>query len=287
METNRLRQFCTVFETSSIRQSAEILGITHGALSKSIKILEDEIGIKLFIAEGRGIIATDKAQGIYLKSKKIIQDIDNLLFAGPSISTNILRIASFEVFTTYFLNYMNNDLSDLSLEMHELVQGKLELAVKDGIVDLGITYEPIPTQGVEFLAIKKIQTSPYIRTRSFKDKDILEIPFAAPLQPIIGAPTGVKGLDGWPEHKFPREIKYKVDMMESAIELCRNGHCAIFIPDFIADIHNKIVKPNYSLIKLPYPKGMKKIERTIYLVKKKNSPESSGMKKVAKYLRSI
>jgi DNA-binding transcriptional LysR family regulator len=287
METNRLRQFCTVFETSNIRQSAEILGISHGALSKSIKILEEEIGVKLFIPEGRGITSTDKAQEIYLKSKKIVESIDNLTISQEAIKTNTLKIASFEVFTTYFLNYMNNDLPGLHLEMHELIQGKLELAVKNGTVDLGITYEPIPTQGVEFLAIKKIMTSPYIKNGSFKNINILGIPFAAPLQPIIGAPTGVKGLDGWPEHKFPREIKYKVDMMESAIELCRNGHCAIFIPDFIADIHNKIVKSSFSLKKLSYPKGMKKIERTIYLVKKKNVPESSQMKKMAKYLRSI
>jgi DNA-binding transcriptional LysR family regulator len=287
METNRLRQFCTIYETVSLRQSAEIMGMTHGALSKSIKVLEEELGRKLFMPAGRGIIPTKDAEKIYFQAKKIIKEIDKLTLKENDTDENVFKIGSFEVFTTYFLSLLNEDLAGIHLELHELLQGSLEIAVRDGIVDIGVTYEPIPTSGVDFLAIKKIRMSPYVRHNFFNNIKISEIPFAAPLQPIMGAPTGVKGLDGWPDHEFPRNIKYKVDMMESAIELCRQGHCAIFIPDFIALLHNEIVKEKFSLSKLPYPKKMKIVERTIYIVKRKNAEESAQMKKIARFLRSL
>lgn len=287
METNRLRQFCTVFETSNLRQAAELIGMTHGALSKSIKVLELELGIQLFIAEGRGIIPTHEAAQVYKQAQNIINEVEKLTAYNQENSRHQFRIASFEVFTTYFLSLLSEDLSDMQLELHELVHGDLEQAVKDGSVEVGITYEPIPTSGVEFLPIKKIKMAPYTQDGAFKNIDTSEIPFAAPIRPVVGAPTGVKGLDGWPDHEAIRDVKFRVDMMESAIELARHGHCAIFIPEFIAGLHNQLVKKKYSLVKRAYPKGTKIVERMIYIVKRKNMVESAQMKKIGRYLRSI
>ena len=59
METNRLRQFCTVVETGSFRKAADILGISHSGLFKSIKTLEEEVGFVLFLPSGRGIVVVE------------------------------------------------------------------------------------------------------------------------------------------------------------------------------------------------------------------------------------
>ena len=49
----------------SISKAANSLHITHGAVSKQIKLLERELGTTLFIRQGRGIKLT--ASGVLLK----------------------------------------------------------------------------------------------------------------------------------------------------------------------------------------------------------------------------
>lgn len=287
METNKLLHFVTTYETQNLRQASEVLGMSHSALSKSLKTLEEEIGYRLFVPVGRGITHTERAKEIYQKAKSILTSVSELSEAVPANTLKKIKIATFEVFSTYFLQCLAEKVESHHIEMHENLQGDLEKSVSNGTCDFGITYEPIPFQGIEFLKITEIKMYPYVRSKSFVNVSTLEIPFAAPLKPVDGAPSGVKGLDGWPEHKFPRISKYQVDMMESAIELARQGRCAAFLPEFVVSLHNNIVQKKYMLEKRSFPTGMKTVKRVVYLVKRKNQEESSEMKKVCAALRSI
>jgi DNA-binding transcriptional LysR family regulator len=88
----------------------------------------------------------------------------------------------------------------------------------------------------------------------------------APLIPSVGTPSSAKGLDGWPEHEAPRNIRYRVDLMESGLALVRSGQAVIFVPDFVARSQNEALADDYVLVERDYPKGVKKIERRIFLV---------------------
>ena len=287
METKRLKQFCTVIETGGLRSAAELIGMSYGALSKSLKILEGDLGIQLFLPEGRGIVPTNEAIVIYKKAKNIIAQVEDLNVIEEKPEENTIKIATFEVFGTYFLHILKPLLESYKLDLHETRQGELESFVSKNIVDFGITYEPIPTPGVDFLKITSVKMSIFATKNQFNDCDFEKIPFVAPIQPVKGAPSGVKGLDGWPEHKFPRQIRHRVDTLESAMELSRDGLCAIYLPNFIAKIHNQFVKDNYKLYEKRLPPGFKQVKRDVYIVKPKSSKESLEMKKVAKWLRFL
>ena len=126
METNRLKQFCTVIDTGGLRSAAEIIGMSHGALSKSLKVLEQEMGFELFLPEGRGIIPTAKAMVLYKKAKLIIDQVEDLnTFEEIPIEAS-LKIATFEVFSTYFLNTLKPLLKCYKLDLYETRQGELE-----------------------------------------------------------------------------------------------------------------------------------------------------------------
>jgi DNA-binding transcriptional LysR family regulator len=287
METNRLKQFCTVIETGALRSAAELIGMSHGALSKSLKVLEEELGIDLFLPEGRGIIPTNEAMLVYRKAKNIVSQIEDLSIIEDAPIENKIKIATFEVFSTYFLNRLMPLLKNYKLDLYETRQAELENFVSSKLVDFGITYEPIPTSGVDFLKVTSVTMSVFATKTKFNDEEFESIPFVAPIQPVKGAPSGVKGLDGWPEHKFPRLIQHRVDTLESAIELTREGLCAIYLPRFIAEIHNKFVKENYKLYEKQLSIGFKPVKRDVYIVKPKSSKESIEMRKIAKWLRSL
>ena len=287
METNRLEQFCAVIETGGVRSASELLNMTHGALSKSLKVLEGELGYTLFLPAGRGIVPTEKAKLIYPKIKKLVKDIGEIQSLEDEKHRSEIKIATFEIFSTYSVRGLLPLIKEFDLTLHETRQGELEEHVANGTVDFGVTYEPIPTTDVEFLKIGRVSMKVYGIEKNFKTDKIEELPFIAPVRPVTGAPSGVKGLDGWPDHLQKRSIRYKVDMLESALCIAREGNGVVYLPEFIAIQHNRIVKKAFCLKEIECTKKVKTVNRSVFLVKRKSSPESLPMKKVSRWLRNI
>jgi len=280
METGRLLQFNTLYQTGSLRKAAELLGISHSGLSKSMSTLEAEINDKLFIQSGRGISFTDQGHEFAKKIPIFLESLNNLISKEDIKSKSVIKIGSFEVFTTYFAKLMSPAFNDYDLDFNELVPGQMEKALLNREIDLAITYEPIPLPGVEHLEVTEIEMGAYVRKGSFKGLDIQSIPFAAPIIPVVGAASGIKGLDSWPDQFFKREIRFRVDLMETAISLARNGHCAVFVPQFIAKLHNELVKDQFQLVKKELPSKMKTIKRKVYIIKRESTLEDEKIKKI-------
>jgi DNA-binding transcriptional LysR family regulator len=197
------------------------------------------------------------------------------------------RIGSFEVFTTYFLGHLMKFQSLEGLEIHELEPGKMESAIADEVVDLGVTYVPIPKSGVEFIEASRIKMATFGSAQAFRGETFSDLPFVIPLLPAEGTPSKVVGLDGWPDHRYPRRVKYRVTMMESAMELCRRGHAVAYLPEFVASLYNEIARPEFRLTELDCPIPKKDRLQSVYLIRKQGAEESPLERQIAKALRAL
>ncbi|WP_137817598.1 LysR family transcriptional regulator [Pseudomonas sp. 2FG] len=56
---NALRAFEATARLQSVSQAAVELNVTHGAVSRQIRLLEEDLGLALFIKDGRGLKLTD------------------------------------------------------------------------------------------------------------------------------------------------------------------------------------------------------------------------------------
>jgi DNA-binding transcriptional LysR family regulator len=56
---NALRAFEATARLNSVSQAAEQLHVTHGAVSRQLKVLEESLGVALFSKDGRGLKLTD------------------------------------------------------------------------------------------------------------------------------------------------------------------------------------------------------------------------------------
>jgi len=288
METNRLRQFCAVVETGNLRKAAQILGISHSGLFKSLKTLESELGFPLFLPSGRGIVISDPGRELYQRSARFFEEFGRLLGTSEVKNESLMRLGSFEVFTTYFMGILLRDyLPNVPVEIHDLIPGKLEEALALNQIDLGITYEPIPRPKIEYVKITRILMGAYAIKDAFQGKAFESVPFVVPVNPLEGAPSGAKGSDAWPENRIVRKAAYKVDLMATGLELTRLGLCAIFIPQFVARLHNESVSTKHQLHPIPLPRGMPPVYREVYLVRRESTAENATTKKLAKALREI
>lgn len=288
MDIVRVRYFHVFAETGSLVKAAEVLHISQPALSKALRLLAQEVGVELLEPEGRGLRLT-------LAGQRFKAETGPLLDQWLKVPKNLLRsdheqvptrIGSFEVFTTYFLGHLIKEVELGALELHQCSPGVLEQAIVDRVIDIGITYAPIPKAGIEFIEATKIKMGVF-GLKKFKDVAMAELPFAIPLQPALGTPSKMQGLDGWPDHKFKRKVMYRVSMMGSAMELCRQGVAVAYLPEFVVTLHNQTVQPEYRLIELSSPIAQKDRKQSVFLVQRQNTKEVRLHRQIARSLRGI
>jgi DNA-binding transcriptional LysR family regulator len=291
MDSNRLKYFLVVNETGSIRKAAELLQLSPAALSKAIKQFESELRVNLLNPSGRGIVITEAGKELARLARPHVEGLELLAKGiGQAERSNKqqLRLGSFEVFTTHFLQGLVPHLpKEMGLLLREVFPGEMEKALLNHEIDYGITYIPIPTAGIDHQQVATIEMGIFGLANKFSDVPFDKLPFVIPIQPIVGSPNKVQGLDGWPDDRFARTIKFQVTMMESALELCRQGKAVGYFPRAIVDLHNDMVKQKFQLDLLLSPKGLGSQKQGVFLSKRKSDIEGDIHKKVAKGIRLV
>ncbi len=288
MDLTKLRYFTVVAETGSLREAAEVLNISSAAVSKAISSLEQQLDLNLIESSGRGIRITADGNRVARNAGQLFTEyyrFENAI-ANKIVDEDRVRLATFEVFSTYFAGEIAQKyLPDSEIDLLETIPGELESAVASGRADIGITYLPVPHRDLDLLKVAQVEMGIYGLKKVFGKYSFDDLPFAIPISPLSEVPTKVKGLDSWPEDRVQRKVKYRVTMMESALDFCRRGRADSFLPSFIADLHNEQASPKTKLDRFPLPEGMKGQKHSIYLIKRKVDSESTTIKKIAKALR--
>jgi DNA-binding transcriptional LysR family regulator len=270
MEIKKIRHFRAIVEAGGLAKAAGLLHLTPGALSKSIRQLELETGRELFRRTARKLLLTDCGRQLYHASESLVAEHTRLLKSldeAPQSHGALLRIASFEVFTTHTLAAVVADgLAHLSLRILELPVRRISEAVADLEADLGITYAPYPQPGLEFKRIGIAKLRIFARERVFNKTKFSDLPFAIPTTVVDGSTAGLLGIDGWPYEQINRHVRYELTSLESALALARRGCCVVFIPSFVAAVHNSSFPRKQALVEVHPPKRMPNVEHTIYSV---------------------
>ncbi|SHF54772.1 LysR family transcriptional regulator [Ornithinibacillus halophilus] len=72
MDIRTIQAFLLAAEHENFRVVAEKLYVTQPAISTKIKLLEKELGDKLFIKEGRNVVLTEFGRFFYEEAKSIL-----------------------------------------------------------------------------------------------------------------------------------------------------------------------------------------------------------------------
>lgn len=286
MDTNRLKQFCVIAECGSLTRAAELLHITHSGLSKSMRLFQEEIGIILLRPAGRGLALTDDGLMIYKRAKDFLENEQRLFKIEKNQNHSMLRIGSVEIFLCALsrklmeIPFVNKPVSLLDLD-----PGLIEQLIINKELDFGITYVPYPTKNLEIIQIGRFGLGCYHLQNRFEQVDIKDIPFVAPAKSLLSNPAGIKERDGWFDSIYPRNKKYTVNLLSTAIELTLQGLCAIYMPDFVARIINSSRKEESILVEYPISKKRKHFQ-TAYLLMHKDQDDIVLYKQLCKLVKN-
>ena len=147
MELRHFRYFVAVAEESSLGRAAQRLHVSQPALSQQISDLEDELGLKLFTRNSRGVELTEAGRVFLIGGRRVLvaaQEATERAHEAATGERGQLVIGSFGATTVSFLT----DVLARFREQHPLVEITLlhmnnreqVEAVLNGSIKLGIGY---------------------------------------------------------------------------------------------------------------------------------------------------
>jgi DNA-binding transcriptional LysR family regulator len=199
-----------------------------------------------------------------------------------------LAIGTFEVFSTYFSPELVDCLpAGMEIQFEELIPGPLEAAIADGTVDYGITYLTIPRGELDHIEVARVRMGVFgLKKFTAPGRKFSELPFVVPLSRVEGTPNKVRGLDGWPDDRIPRKVRFAVGLMETAMALVRKGQGVAYLPKFIAERHNAVVRPEFALHELASPLKVGHLQ-PVFALKRKDREEVASFRAICRALRTL
>lgn len=170
---NLYKIFCKVAQSKSYSEAAEKLGLSIGNISTQITNLEEQLNLKLFNRESKGVTLTENGQELYNIVNKSISNFDfaeKLAMSKNNMQSGCIKIACPSHFTNYYLmqkiELVKKDYPDFNIEiiceadvnkMLDLLQNhKIDFAITDATINNNNT---IKVEIEELLAIDNIFVS--------------------------------------------------------------------------------------------------------------------------------
>ena len=76
MDLKQLRAFLTVTETGNVTRAAEMLNLVQPAVSRQLRLLEEDIGTPLFERERRGMVLTEAGEVLLGYARRALLELD-------------------------------------------------------------------------------------------------------------------------------------------------------------------------------------------------------------------
>ena len=152
MKLQQLRYLCEIVRQDlNVSDAAGSLFTYQPGISKQIRLLEEELGIDVFVRNGKRLVAvTEPGQVVVSIAQRMLQDAENLKRVGEEFGDQItgsLRLATTHTQARYVLPAVVQKFIALypgvTLNLHQGSPMQIAEMVRSGEVDIGIATEAI------------------------------------------------------------------------------------------------------------------------------------------------
>src|SRR3954467_8498072 len=150
IELRLLRYFAVVAEELHMGHAAARLYISQPALSQQIRVLEDQVGLPLFVRHPRGVALTEAGEALLREARDVLERSERLERTVDDLrrgATESLRIAvppgAPSTLLPALLGPLRERRPDAGVEVQELGTPEQLDALHAGSIDLGLVREPV------------------------------------------------------------------------------------------------------------------------------------------------
>lgn len=219
---NLYRIFCKVAQSKSYSEAAEKLGLSVPNISIQISTLEEQLNLKLFNRESKGVTLTSDGQELYEIVNKSISNLDfaeKIAKDKNEMESGCIKIGCPSHFTSYFLmekiEKVKKDFPNLNIKIIcEVDINKMLDLLKNHKVDFAITDTEISGNNIEVQELLTINNI-FVSKAPLKISNIREL---ENLNCILNLET-TKTTQQLKEVLEKENVSIHVDMMCDATEI--------------------------------------------------------------------
>jgi DNA-binding transcriptional LysR family regulator len=295
MEDHRLKAFCLVVEMKSFSKAAEAKFMTQSAMSHLIKNLEDELGVKLLIRQGKTITLTPAGRIFYERAKQIleqfkkmgddiyvlVQKVKGPLHIGASITTATYLLP--QVFYNFHRNYpevqIELSISNTEKIINSLLEGKIDIGIVEGNIKNKMVFsEEIADDEIVIIAS---DINPLTKKHPLTPQDLIT-------QPLIMPETGSgmrEFIDDFLHNTKidPNDIKVSMTIgnPELIVQMVQSGIGISFVSKW--SVFRTIKDGSIKVLNI----SDKKLKRKFYLVSIEKEPSTIVGKTFWEFMRGF
>lgn len=195
LEIRVLRYFLTVAKEQSFTKAAETLHITQPTLSRQLAAFEDELGVDLFVRQGKRITLTE--EGILLKRRALeILRLEEITLEELGSSKDLVEgtitfgcgeFTAMETLAKICKTYKEK-YPLVQITIHTATADTIHEMLNQGLVDIALFMEPVDTEGLDYIRMKDSDRwvvamspdDPLSKKEYIEKEDIIDQPLILP-----------------------------------------------------------------------------------------------------------
>ncbi|MGM9922769.1 MAG: LysR family transcriptional regulator [Bacillus sp. (in: firmicutes)] len=240
MDIRQLRYFIAIVEEGQITKAAQKLHMAQPPLSQQLKMMEEELGGKLFDRNGRNLALTESGKLLYKKGQELLARFEETLMEVKEVSEGlkgVLAIGSVKTCFAYIpdrLRFFRTYYPDVRFRLVEGDTYRLKQSLLNREIEVAIIRLPIAS--TEFSAIN-LAPDPFVLvipkqwpiSKTIKMKDIDQLPLLL-LHRVSGQGTYELVVEECRRHNFEPHIICECPDASMILTLVREGIGAAILP---------------------------------------------------------
>lgn len=178
MDNRQLKYFLAIVEEGNITRAAEKLHIAQPHLSQQLKLLEDELGVKLVERSTRKIQITDAGEMLRHRAKQMLQLAETTVKElkdfneGFQGTLSIGTIASSgDILLPERIYRFHKKYPGISFEIRECGTHEILELLKSGVIEVGIIRTPLSSEFFESICLPNEPMVAAARDNSYREEN--------------------------------------------------------------------------------------------------------------------
>ena len=281
MDLKQLRALVTVVETGNVTRAAELLHVVQPAISRQLRLLEEDVGTPLFLRNRYGMEPTEAGRTLASYARRVLTDIDRARAEirptegeiGGIVTVGLLPSTA-DLLSSALVKVVGKKYPGILLRIAIGNAGNLKEWLEAGEVDMALIYESKQTPA--------IRTTPLVEERLWLvglPSERLSARRPVPLSRLAGrplilpiAPHGLRSLvdQAAAEIKMPLTIVAETNAMSVQRHLVLMGHGLTILP--VIGVADDLANKRFSAAPLSQPAIERKVVLATSAVRKMSAP---------------
>lgn len=249
MDLSQLKTLIQVAQLGSLAKAADRLRIAQPALSRQIRLLEEELKTQLFTRHGRGMLLTNVGRTVLEHANAIIREVEML---RSDVDTDRSQLEGNvvlgmpptvgEIVTVPLTQMLQKEYPRVRLRYTAGFGGHLLEWLQRGDVDLAVLYDPKPLKSVrirpllnEALYVVGSRDKNFAMNRPVNFAELAKQPF---ILPSLRHSLRVLVENAAHEVHVPLDVRFEVEALVTIKDLVLSGAGISFLP--LSSIHGDI-----------------------------------------------